>query len=336
MINVAKLSPKDRQEVFRIAADELKINEGIIEKDFYVVLILNVLFHRIKYGKHFAFKGGTSLSKAYDIIKRFSEDIDVVMNWELLGYSNKEMWEERSKRKQVIFNKEINDKAVGWIRDNLLTEFKRTLGRLGLEEFNVYIKENEKQTIIVEYPKSFSISGILPEIRLEIGPLAAWAPSTKKNIMSYTAKKLPNIFEQANIEIPTIAAKRTFWEKATILHKEAHRRNNRTPKRYSRHYYDLVLLSNTDVKTEALSDKTLLKEVVEFKKKFYMDNSAKYDQAFPGTFALLPRDIQLEALEKDYQDMQAMFFETAPRFDEILESLTVLEDEINNLADTKY
>ena len=92
MLDFARRSDKERQEGFQIVAPMMKMNEGIIEKDFYVVLILELLFHHSKFGKSFAFKGGTSLSKGYNIIKRFSEDIDLVMDWSLLGLSDVEAW----------------------------------------------------------------------------------------------------------------------------------------------------------------------------------------------------------------------------------------------------
>ena len=332
MLDFARRSDKERQEGFQIVAPMMKMNEGIIEKDFYVVLILELLFHHSKFGKSFAFKGGTSLSKGYNIIKRFSEDIDLVMDWSLLGLSDVEAWQERSHRQQEFFNTRINEEAGQWIEKSLVPELIDCLEREELQGFHVFVREEDKQTVIIEYPKHFTSAGILPEIRLEIGPLAAWTPVKDRAITSYIAEKLPNVFSEPSTVIPTVEAKRTFWEKATILHKEANRRHNFTPKRYSRHYYDLYLLAQSEIKEEAFADLDLLNRVVAFKEKFYLDNSAKYEEAGPATLKLLPKEEQLEHLRADYDAMQAMMFEKAPSFDEIMQGLAKLEKEIHQLG----
>ncbi len=119
MIEVANLSVKDREALFRNTAQKCGMNEAIIEKDFWVCWAMNYLFQHSKWKKHFAFKGGTSLSKSYGLIERFSEDIDLILDWRLLGYSIDEPWNERSKTKQDLFNKEANHKTAAF----LLAEF---------------------------------------------------------------------------------------------------------------------------------------------------------------------------------------------------------------------
>lgn len=331
MINFAKQSAQNRRAAFAIVSEQMRMNEGIVEKDFYVVLLLEILFKHSSYGNHFAFKGGTSLSKAYNIIKRFSEDIDVVMDWRLLGLTDGEVWQQRSNRQQLIFNKTINRLAADWINEVLVLDLKKTLDKLDLKDFNVLTRSNDRQTIIIEYPREFETAGILSEIRLEIGPLAAWTPMTDKKITSYIAELFPQSFSQPSSDIPTVAARRTFWEKATILHKEAHRISNKIPRRYSRHYYDLFLLSQSFVKREALSDLELLQRVVNFTQKFYPSNAAKYNEAVPETLKLLPKKEQLDDLYTDYQNMQAMIFEKAPSFAEVMRGIEKLQREINTL-----
>ncbi|MDD3497828.1 MAG: nucleotidyl transferase AbiEii/AbiGii toxin family protein [Aliarcobacter skirrowii] len=127
-----------------------------------------------------------------------------------------------------------------------------------------------------------------------------------------------------------IVAKRTFWEKATILHHEANRpKDSLMPTRYSRHYYDLAMMAKDKVKNEALSDFELLKNVVEFKEKFYPRTWAKYEEAKKGTFKLLPPIFRLDDLEKDYKAMGNMIFDKKISFTEIIELLKNLEIEIN-------
>lgn len=125
-----------------------------------------------------------------------------------------------------MFNARINEGAGQWIEKNLVPELFDCLEKEQLQGFHAFVREEDKQTVIIEYPKHFTSAGILPEICLEIGPLAAWTPVKDCMISSYLAEKLPNVFSEPSTVIPTVEAKRTFWEKATILHKEANRRSN--------------------------------------------------------------------------------------------------------------
>jgi hypothetical protein len=207
-------------------------------------------------------------------------------------------------------------------------------------------------------------------VRLEIGPLGSWVPSKVHSIKPYAAEILPNLFDDPSCAVLTIVAERTFWEKATILHQEAHRKSV-MPQRHSRHYYDLYKLALSPVRKEALSALPLLAEVVQFKQRFYPSQWARYDlyklalspvrkealsalpllaevvqfkQRFypsqwarydlaqPGTFRLLPvSDAHRSALELDYEQMQVMLFGDRPQFPSILNGLEELEAEINSL-----
>jgi len=293
--------------------------------------MMDILFYHSQYSKHLAFKGGTSLSKSYNIIRRFSEDIDLILDWRVLGYGINEPWDERSKKAQVRFNEEARGRASNWIKNELLPDINQQLSVTGLTELSLAIMEAEPRTIEVSYPGTFQMEGILQEIRLEIGPMSAWTPLSKHEISPYIADVFPQIFDYTSIQVPTVEAKRTFWEKATILHKEANRKSNYTPARYSRHYYDLYMMSLSPVKHEALADMDLLKQVVDFKMKFFLDNTAKYEDATPGKLKLYPLDDQIEKLSEDYKTMKEMMFGSYPSFEEILHGLKVLEYEINTL-----
>lgn len=184
----------------------------------------------------------------------------------------------------------------------------------------------------VLYPAAFSDAYLRPEVRLEIGPLAAWLPHDNYRIQAYAAEAFPQLFKQAECAVRAIRAERTFWEKATILHHEANRpEGSLQPLRYSRHYYDLAMMANSPVKDVALADVELLKDVVAFKQRFYPRGWARYDLAMPGTLKLLPSGQVLTAVEKDYARMRNMIFGRYPGFAEIMESLWTLEGEIDGL-----
>jgi hypothetical protein len=153
--------------------------------------------------------------------------------------------------------------------------------------------------------------------------------SAYNSAIAYDA--LPELFENPACEVVAIAAERTFWEKATILHQEAHRQTQ-IPQRYSRHYYDLYKLAVSPIRVSALAQGSLLKDVVAFKQRFYPSAWARYDLAVPGSFKLLSRtESRLADLERDYQQMQVMPFVEPPAFGSILDALRQLEIEINSI-----
>lgn len=327
MDKIANLSNKERSELFSETASKMHTTNAIVEKDFWVVWVLDKLFSHEKLSKILMFKGGTSLSKIYGLIERFSEDIDLILNWDLLTEENP--YAERSKTKQNKFNVSINEKAKEYIKDELLPIFSKILK----SHCKCKIKEDDGFSIEIQYPAIFSDAAILPHILLEIGPLALWLPSDEFEITPFAAKEFPKLFEKPTCKVKAILAERTFWEKATILHQQANRAEGKLiPLRYFRHYYDLAMMANSDVKVRALSDLELLENVVEFKQRFYTCNWAKYEEAKPGKLKLLPPDYRYKELKEDYQAMQNMIFGKHIDFKEIISILGKLEEEINALV----
>ncbi|MGG5329360.1 nucleotidyl transferase AbiEii/AbiGii toxin family protein [Enterococcus sp. AZ163] len=333
MIKFLSLSENEQADLFRIVAEDMSISEAVIEKDFWVVLMLDILFRHSKFGPYLAFKGGTSLSKAYQVIYRFSEDIDLILDWRLLGYDKDEPWLQRSKTAQRKFNDQANQKAAEWIKNELIPELQLQFQLLNIPTIEFQVAVDDAQTVEIFYPRYQEDQSLLQVIRLEIGPLAAWTPCENKEILTYTAGQFPQLFERPSTEIPTVAVKRTFWEKATILHKEANRKNSRVPERYSRHYYDLYEMSHTGIKDQAFNDLELLQQVISFKEKFYADNSARYEEVFTGGLKLVPSQEQKELLKEDYQKTQDMLFGDFPSFAEILTGLEQLENEFRKAND---
>jgi hypothetical protein len=284
MDKLARLPAEDRRDIFSEAAARLGIRPTIIEKDFWVCVALKFLFQKSQFGKSLVFKGGTSLSKAHGLIERFSEDIDLVLDSNLIGFGEglrDPMQAFTSKGKQDQFNKEINRLAAAYIAKTLCPELEDLLRQenIGL---SATVDRDDPHTVNIRYPAAFTETYIRPEVRLEIGPLASWVPSATHLIRPYTFDVLPEVFENPVCEVVAIAAERTFWEKATILHQEAHRKTQ-TPQRYSRHYYDLYKLAVSRVRASALANLRLLPDVVAFKQRFYPSVWARYDLAVPGS-----------------------------------------------------
>lgn len=330
MRNIAIIKENDRKALFQNTAAKMGLTNAIIEKDFWVCFMLDYLFHRCEWKDSIAFKGGTSLSKAYGLIERFSEDIDLILDWRVIGFSIEEPWQSRSNTKQDLFNKEANHRTEDFLKNSFVPAVTNDLKSELNTTVSCYIDEFDPQTVVFAYNRSFDDNSILPVIRLEIGALAAWTPAEPKMITPYAAIQYPKLFAEASTEILTVLPKRTFWEKVTILHREAYRPEDKTfPTRYSRHYYDLYCMMNSPVKNEALSDTDLLTKVVEFKEKFYRCPWARYDEAKIGTMKLLPPERNLPILHDDYEHMQNMIFGDKPDFDIILRRMQELEDEIN-------
>lgn len=330
MLELAKRSNDDRAAIFTATASKIGMNEAIVEKDFWVCWMLEILFHHCDYSDHLSFKGGTSLSKGYGIIERFSEDIDLILDWRVLGYKIREPWNTRSNSAQDRFNLEANSRTESFLEESLMPHLVSLVGKQSLQGYRFYIDDDDKHTIRFVYPQLFSDEALVQEIRLEIGSLAAWTPLTDRVITPFVAEEFPHVFEMTNTTIRTVEAKRTFWEKATILHSEAHRVDTKIPQRYSRHYYDLYLLFNSPIKDEAFEDLDLLENVATFKSKFYRQNRARYDLARKDTLRLLPPKESMKDLRDDYVSMQSMIFGTKIDFDVILDGLARMLDEMRS------
>ncbi len=330
MYELAKLKNKERELIFRNTASKMKVNEAIIEKDFWVVLVLDYLFNKSKFKKAFTFKGGTSLSKGYSLIRRFSEDIDLILDWTVFGIPENEPYEDRSNTKQNRYNQVINKKAATFIKNTLLDEIISGLSYLLRFDVDMECDKAEENIIVFKYPRLYSNDSILNTIRLEFGLLAALTPSEVIKVSPYIDDYYPNIMNQSFSEVLTVKPTRTFWEKATILHHEANRPStSRIPDRYSRHYYDLYMMSLGMPIEGLIEDVNLLERVVEFKEKFYPRGWARYDLAKKGTLKLVPVQYRIDELEKDYKAMQDMLFGHKPSFNKIMDSLRELEKKIN-------
>jgi hypothetical protein len=330
MDKVALLPSSERAELFQETGARRGVSPAIIEKDFWVCWVLKHMFSSEELKPHLVFKGGTSLSKVFGLIDRFSEDVDLILDWRLLGYGPKEdpYQDQPSNTKQNRFNQEFNTRAQVYIRETLLPQLEALC--CVCPEVSLAISDKDPQAVLVTYPAAFSLAYLRPIVLLEIGPLASYVPNIEATIQPYAAEEFPKVFDDPDCPVIAIEAERTFWEKATILHQQAHQPRD-MPRRHSRHYYDMYCLAGSKHKAAALADLDLLQDVVEFKSKFYRCPWAKYKLATPGTFKLIPKDKHLPALKRDYQAMGEMIFGKSPSFEDILDKLQELEDQINAL-----
>lgn len=345
MDKVAQLPAHDRAALFGESGAVRGVADMIVEKDFWVCWTLRRLFGMPKgAAATLVFKGGTSLSKAYGAIRRFSEDIDLSFNRAELGYTG-----DRDPEKDGITRKQaarLIEDLAGDVERHIAVQLLPTLRAAIVEqlgepadgEWRLEIDAADAHTINFHYPTVLpaaeyeGLAYITPRVKLELGARGDPWPTEKKVIRPYAADDYPDFFESPDTSVIVLSAGRTFWEKVTALHAETHRpADSPTPQYFSRHYYDLAMLLDTAEGQAAAADFDLLAQVVAHKATFFRSGWASYDTARPGTLRLVPEAARVVDLRGDYRAMAPMMFdETPPLFDDIVSKIATLQETINN------
>ncbi len=333
------ISVNDLPEIFNQTSIQLAFGTpAIIEKDYWLVKILKTLYSDSIFAMHHLFKGGTSLSKCYHCIRRFSEDVDITIDRRLLGFNetDNEVSELGSKNRKRYFEELIikTDDHVNKIANELLVKLKNTSKK---ENWSVYIDKNDSQRVIVEYPKLLKESFypasayISPRIILEFGCRGDMFPKNNREVKTYIEEVFPNIKERSPVIVNTLQAERTFWEKITLLHMLAHQSDEVSLQTHiGRHYYDIHMLYQSEIGKSAAKDIKLLETVAFHKSVFFRSKQASYETAKPGSICLLPSEKKLKEIHDDYESMSEMFFDEVVSFDVILNSIQLLQSELNN------
>jgi hypothetical protein len=340
-MNELYLLPKNERELFfRKAAELSAMPFEIIEKDYWVVWILDRLFSLAKLKSHLTFKGGTSLSKIFGIINRFSEDIDLSIERKFFGFEGlQDPINAPSKKKQNAALEDLAKICSHYIQFDLQNDLQNAIAtKLATSDgFQLFVdpEDPDGQTLLFEYPTGTSKAGyIRPLVKIEIGARSEHWPVSEHRIESYAKKALKELIVEPEIMVRVLNAERTFWEKATILHQYAHLpEHKKLPPRISRHFYDFFCLLNSDIKEKALSNVTLLERVASHKSIYFASSWANYSTARKKTLRLSPPAQLLKDLEKDYALMEAMLFREIPPWKLILETIEKFEKEFNNSSD---
>jgi len=336
MDDFAKGKPAERQPYFEETAARRDSTTTAVEKDFWICWTLRHLFI-LGATPELRFKGGTSLSKVFGLIDRFSEDIDISIDRSALGFSGERDLANPllsgTKRKaldeelRAAITAEVNSKILPKLHDR----FQAILGKHGWE-LAPSKDQNEEMTLLFHYPNAFGYSRYLrPQIKIEFGR-GDQQPSEKSSVTPLVTEVFPDIFREKSAAIIVLDCERTFWEKVTLLHAENHRPDpTKLKARMARHWSDVAMMSTTErFKDEKLSFE-LLAQVIRFKKIYFAANWAHYDTAVPGTLRMVPNESLQAILRKDYREMQEMFPREPLTFDEILTRLEALQNRINAL-----
>lgn len=336
MNGIARMPAEERAGVFAETADRKGLPEAIIEKDFWVCWVLKQVFSIEALSGRVLFKGGTSLSKIFHAMNRFSEDIDLAVDYAALGFTGarnprrEEMSKTRRARILAEMMTECQRYIGGEFLDALKTRCEEVLGATGA--WTLDVSAQDPNVVRFPYPAASTknLAYVVPQVVLELGTHAEFVPRDRFTIRSFVGEEFPALVPDGEVGVVALLAKRTFWEKATILHAEYHRPPEKAlPDRYSRHYYDVAMLAQGTIRSEALADMALLAQVVRHKETFYPSAWAHYDLARPGSLRLLPAEKRVAALERDYRNMGVMIFGEPPAFNKIMETLAALEQEIN-------
>ena len=338
MKEIHLLSKNERGLFFKTASDIKKMPLEIIEKDYWVVWVLERLFSIEKLKPYLTFKGGTSLSKIYGLIDRFSEDIDLSIEREFFGFSGSHDPENApSKKKQNAIIDNLSKACSTYVQTEMLADLKDIFSaKLGIiDGWQIFPdqKDPDAQTLLFAYPSETSKAGyIRPLVKIEIGARSEHWPVSEHRVQSYVKEALKEKIHESEIMVRVLNAERTFWEKATILHQYAHLpEDKKLPSRISRHYYDFFRLLNSEVKEKALLETALLERVATHKSIYFASSWASYETARKHTLKLFPPARILKELEKDYVLMESMLFRAVPTWKLILKTIEQFEDEFNKM-----
>ncbi len=326
---------EQRDEAFQEAAARLGMSKAIIEKDFWVCWSLKQLFALPSFGDHMIFKGGTSLSKVYDAIHRFSEDVDLSLKRAKLGFEGDRDPEnpDLSGRKRKTLLQELQEAAEAEVSGPLLAEIQAACDANLDHEFSLTVDPGDAQTLLFAYPSLSDGSGgyVKPIVRFEFGARGVHLPVEVRRISPYVHQAFPDLLGSGGVDVKVLSVERTFWEKATILHMLYHQDPAKPlASRMSRHYYDMAQLIGHEAKARALGSLSLLEQVAHHKSVFFKATWANYEDAKPGSPRLMPNADLTSALRWDYSGMREMIIGDAPGFDDILGAIEAFEAEINS------
>lgn len=325
-------------------AAKRNIDERAVEKDWWVTAVLKALFNT-RHSEYLLFKGGTSLSKGWSLINRFSEDVDISINQnffaDVLGHKFARAENNTQLRK-------LRKASRDYIHGVLSEALKTSLSGLGITDFAVRnqtkeLTENgwgeishdsDPTVVFVDYKSLFpaSVSDIEPHVKIEISCLSMSEPFEIKRINSLINAMFPDVDEELSSDIRTVIPSRTFIEKILLLNEEF-QKESPSSRRMSRHLYDIEKIMDTEYGKNALMDSKLYKAIVEHRRKFYHLGYVDYNRDYPKLLSFVPQGETLEAFKKDYMEnmVDGYIYGQTVSFDKLLERLGELQDRFHRL-----
>jgi len=325
-INWIGLNDADRRTILEQTSVRTGYIVQAVEKDWWVTTVLEALFS-LPFANQLSFKGGTSLSKCWGLINRFSEDIDIVVTREQLGFTG------------VLSKNQINDRVrralCSFVREELPDRIDNMLLSMGIprewfrtEVIRTPVSTVDPESIYIYFNSLFPAVEYMPaSVKIEVSGRSMTEPVETVTIKTLVAEQFPAApYADTTFPVTAVVAKRTFLEKAFLLHETFHQQG--VPprvERMSRHLYDLEKMINTQVETGALADTALYRDIVEHRRQFIGLNNFDYNTLWPATLSFLPPVEQAAAWESDYRSMQTNMIPGASKpYAELIERLTEL------------
>lgn len=329
-----KLAERTRRNIFEETARRVGLpNAAAVEKDWWVVRTIELVFAST-IAPHTVFKGGTSLSKAWGLIDRFSEDIDLALDRKFLGFAR----EDKDMNNSQV--SKLRKHSFRYISEILFPEMQKKFAEAGFTDIEVRLGEIKKTdddplTIEIHYPPvTDKIEYILPQVLIEVGSRSLIEPHTARSFTSMVGEQFKGrTFADENIIIPTVNPERTFLEKIFLLHETFQTETDSSKtERKSRHFYDLEKLMDTPFATSALKDKVLYNTIVEHRMKLTPVRGIDYAYHTPDKINPIPPDAIISEWEKDYKIMQgSLLFNPSLPFDKLIDRMHELKERINSI-----
>src|SRR5712691_1339181 len=334
MSDFFQLSVDERREALAVVAGASGRPIHLLEKDIWVVWSLQHLFGG-PYAEHLVFKGGTSLSKAYKVIRRFSEDVDLTYDiraiaGDLVGDAASSLPVSKSQEKK--WTKEIRARLSDWVSGKIVPRLSEALRKQGLPA----TAKAESEKVFIEYEALATGTGyVRPVVMLEFGARSTGEPSEPRNVVCDAAEYLEGVqFPTATPQV--MRAERTFWEKATAIHVFCAQGVFRGGDRFARHWHDVTRLDAAGFAKAAIADKNLAKAVADHKSMFFSEKDAKggsidYHAAVSGALQLVPRDDALATLANDYRRMveDGLLLDDVEPFDVLIKNCLAVQNRAN-------
>ena len=328
-----QLSDKEKVDIINQLHEENNLLQVIIEKDVWVTAVLRALFS-LPYAEQLSFKGGTSLSKCYNLIERFSEDVDIAINREFFGFMG-----ETFTIRQV--SKYLRKATCTFIRNNLQFDLARQMKATGIpaDLFSVTmnitpITTVDPEKITVEYKSVFNENPYIKNtVVLEISGRSMKEPLQKIEIESFIDKHFSQAtFAEKSFSINAVVPERTFLEKICLLHEEFYNPSElvRT-ERMSRHLYDLAIMSDTTIAENALKNKNLYQSIIAHRRMFIAMKKFDYDTLSPATINIIPPQKIIKSWEEDYNKMKTMIYGVELSFDKLMDKIKELNKRVRQI-----
>jgi len=328
-----QLAGSEKVELINQLHEENNLPQVIIEKDVWVTAVLRALF-ALPYAENLSFKGGTSLSKCYNLIERFSEDVDIAINREFFGFAG-----ETFTIKQI--SKNLRKATCKFTRDNLQFDLARQMETNGIpkELFSIKmditpVTTTDPEKVFIEYKSVFSENSYIKNIViLEISGRSMKEPLQKIEVQSLIDTHFPQAtFAEKPFEINAVVPERTFLEKICLLHEEFSKpQESMRTERMSRHLYDLARMTDTPIAENALKNKDLYQSIIAHRRMFIAMKDFDYNTLLPATIKIIPPQNIIEQWEEDYNKMQTMIYGESLSFNKLIDKTKQLNEKINQI-----